>query len=255
VTVGQRAALGEAAVRAARSVGYESAGTVEFLLAPSGEFYFLEMNTRIQVEHPVTEMVYGVDLVRQQLRIAAGAALAVPQPLAPRGHAIECRLTSEDPFQGFLPSTGRVEFLRPPGGPGVRWDSGIEEGSEVGLYYDPLLAKLIVWGENRDQAIRRMGRALEELVVVGVRTSQPLHRRIMADGEFQSGQYDVGYLERAQARLLEPTTHPEELELLAVAAALAAAHVPLAATLRGDGPTGAGRAGGWLYAARREALR
>ena len=249
-----RQAMGEAAMQAARSVGYQSAGTVEFLLAPSGEFYFLEMNTRIQVEHPVTELVYGVDLVRQQLRIAAGQALAFHRPPAPRGHAIECRLTSEDPLQGFLPSTGRVEFLRVPAGPGVRWDGGIEAGTEVSLYYDPLLAKLIVWGETRDEALRRMARALDELIVVGVRTSQPLHRRVLADPEFRSGEYDVSYLERSGARLLETAADPAELELLAVAVALAAAAVQRP-TAAGDAMRAAAGASGWLYAARRDALR
>ncbi len=249
-----RQAMGEAAMQAARAVGYQSAGTVEFLLAPSGEFYFLEMNTRIQVEHPVTELVYGVDLVRQQLRIAAGQALPFGWPPAPRGHAIECRLTSEDPRQGFLPSTGRVEFLRVPAGPGVRWDGGIEAGTEVSLYYDPLLAKLIVWAETREEALRRMARALDELIVVGVRTSQPLHRRVLADPEFQSGEYDVSYLERSGARLLETAADPAELELLAVAVALAEATVARPAA-PGDAVRAASGARGWLDAARREGLR
>ncbi|HLA14856.1 MAG TPA: acetyl-CoA carboxylase biotin carboxylase subunit, partial [Gemmatimonadaceae bacterium] len=156
-----RREMGETAVRAARAAGYVNAGTCEFLLDASGDFYFLEMNTRLQVEHPVTELVTGIDLVQWQLRIAAGERLPFQQEdISPRGWAIECRITSEDALNGFLPSTGRISHLHLPSGPGVRWDGGIESGSEVGLYYDPMLAKLIVWGENRDQAVRRMRRAL-----------------------------------------------------------------------------------------------
>ncbi|MBI2401400.1 MAG: acetyl-CoA carboxylase biotin carboxylase subunit [Gemmatimonadetes bacterium] len=256
VTPELRRQMGQAAVRAARSVGYVSAGTVEFLLAPSGAFYFLEMNTRIQVEHPVTEMVYGVDLVREQLRIATGKPISLhDEPLEPRGHAIECRITSEDPFQGFVPSTGRIQFLHPPAGPGVRWESGIEMGTDVGLFYDPLLAKLIAWGRDRDDAIRRMKRALNELMIVGVQTSQPFHRRVMGEPEFRSGRYDIGYLERVGARLLEPALDDAELEFAAVAVALAedeARQVPAApGSLQPAGrpPTN------WLRVARLDGLR
>src|SRR5882762_5445919 len=171
-----RRRLSEAATAAAGAVGYVSAGTIEFLLTPSGEFYFLEMNTRIQVEHPVTELVYGVDLVREQLRIAAGQAMRVHAGLLhPRGHAIECRITAEDPFNDFLPATGVLQYLRVPSGPGIRWDGGVEAGNEVTLFYDPLLAKLVAWGETRDIAIQRMRRALRELVIVGLPTTQPFH--------------------------------------------------------------------------------
>jgi acetyl-CoA carboxylase biotin carboxylase subunit len=231
---------------------------VEFLLAPSGEFYFLEMNTRIQVEHPVTEMVYGVDLVREQLRIAAGHPMSLPEePLEPRGHAIECRITSEDPFQGFVPSTGRIAFLRPPAGPGVRWESGIETGTDVGLWYDPLLAKLIAWGEDRQHALRRMERALDELVIVGVQTSQPFHRRVMREPEFRSGRYDIGYLERVGGQLLEPAADDLELELAAVAVALAdeeARRVPSVPS-GPSAPSAVRDSGNWLRAARLEGLR
>ena len=157
--------MGSAAVAAAQAVGYLGAGTCEFLLAPDRSFYFLEMNTRIQVEHPVTELVYGVDLVREQLRIAAGERMRVPDRwLEPRGWSMECRITSEDPANGFLPSTGRIEHLRVPGGPGVRWDGGVETGDEVTLFYDSLLGKLIVWAPHRAGALDRMARALDELV-------------------------------------------------------------------------------------------
>ena len=166
-----RERMGETAARAAAAAGYVNAGTCEFLLDRDGAFYFLEMNTRIQVEHPVTELVTGIDLVQWQLRIAAGERIPFgSSPVTPRGWAIECRITSEDPSSGFLPSTGRIPYLRVPSGPGVRWDGGIEPGSEVGLHYDPLLAKLIVWAPTREQAIARMQRALREMVVDGVIT-------------------------------------------------------------------------------------
>ena len=213
--------MGAAAVAAAEAVGYLGAGTCEFLLAPDLSFYFLEMNTRIQVEHPVTELVYGVDLVREQLRIAAGEPMRVPSRwLEPRGWAMECRITSEDPANGFLPSTGRIEQLRVPGGPGVRWDAGVEAGDEVTLFYDSLLAKLIVWAPDRSQAIDRMARALDELVVEGVGTNQGFHRRLMADAEFRAGEIDIQFLER-RPELTRPALTPDQAIAIAVAAALA----------------------------------
>ena len=213
--------MGAAAVAAAEAVGYLGAGTCEFLLAPDLSFYFLEMNTRIQVEHPVTELVYGVDLVREQLRIAAGEPMRVPSRwLEPRGWAMECRITSEDPANGFLPSTGRIEQLRVPGGPGVRWDAGVETGDEVTLFYDSLLAKLIVWAPDRSQAIDRMARALDELVVEGVGTNQGFHRRLMADAEFRAGEIDIQFLER-RPELTRPALTPDQAIAIAVAAALA----------------------------------
>jgi acetyl/propionyl-CoA carboxylase alpha subunit len=179
------------------------------------------MNTRIQVEHPVTELVYGVDLVREQLRIAAGLPMRVhASGLTPRGWSIECRITSEDPGNNFLPSTGRIEYLRAPAGPGIRWDSGVETGGEVTLYYDSMLAKLIVWAPDRAQAITRMRQALEELVVTGVATNQAFHRRLMADAAFQRGEIDIQFLER-RPDLLTPAGSPEGIQDLAVAAALA----------------------------------
>ncbi|NUQ20417.1 MAG: acetyl-CoA carboxylase biotin carboxylase subunit, partial [Gemmatimonadaceae bacterium] len=168
-----RREMGDAAVRFATAAGYVNAGTCEFLLDRDGKFYFLEMNTRVQVEHPVTELVTGIDIVQWQLRIASGEKLPFVQAdIAPRGWAIECRITSEDPANGFLPSTGRISYLHVPGGPGVRWDGGIETGSEVGLFYDPMLAKLIVWAETREAAIARMHRALLELTIEGVDSSR-----------------------------------------------------------------------------------
>lgn len=213
--------MGRAAIAAAEAVGYLGVGTCEFLLAADGSFFFLEMNTRIQVEHPVTELVYGVDLVREQLRIAQGLSMRLPRsPLAPRGWALECRITSEDAANGFLPATGRVDFLRPPAGPGVRWDGGIDTGSEVTLHYDSLLGKVIVWAENRNEAIRRMRRALEELVVAGVATNQAFHLRLLDDPEFCSAAIDSQFLDR-RPDLLEPAATEDRLAALAVAAALA----------------------------------
>jgi acetyl-CoA carboxylase, biotin carboxylase subunit len=216
-----RRAMGQAAVAAATAVGYRGAGTCEFLLARDGSFYFLEMNTRIQVEHPVTELVYSVDLVREQLRIARGLGMTVSEwPLHPRGHALECRITSEDPANGFLPSTGRISFLRQPAGPGVRWDAGIEAGNEVTLHYDSLLGKLIVHAEDRAAAIRRMRRALDELVLLGVATNLGFLRRLLADPDFAQAEVDIQFLERRIDLLVPPRDPASELPVV-IAAALA----------------------------------
>ncbi len=248
-----RARMGQAAVDAARAVGYLGAGTCEFLLAPDGAFYFLEMNTRIQVEHPVTEIVYGVDLVREQLRIARGLPMTVPEgPPVPRGWAIECRITSEDPRNNLLPSTGRIAFLRPPAGPGVRWDAGVETGDEVTLYYDSLLAKLITGGTTRAQAIARMRRALDELTVVGVATNQAFHQRLLDDPAFRAGELDIQFLER-RPDLLAPAMDEDTAALLAAAAALLEDERRHAVRLGVAAPSEGREA--WLLAARREGLR
>ena len=245
--------MGSAAVSAAQAVGYRGAGTCEFLLTDDNSFYFLEMNTRIQVEHPVTEIVYGVDLVREQLRIAAGEPMRVHSGwLTPRGWAIECRITSEDPANGFLPATGRIEYLRVPGGPGVRWDGGVETGDEVTLHYDSLLAKLIVWAPDRAQAVTRMTQALDELVIAGVPTNQAFHRRLMADPEFQKGEIDIQFLER-RTDLLEHGRSPGRILDLAVAAALAEDAARQAR--RPSSTTESGAASEWARQARRESLR
>jgi len=245
--------MGAAAVAAAEAVAYRGAGTCEFLLAPDRSFYFLEMNTRIQVEHPVTELVYGVDLVREQLRIAAGEPMRVHAGwLSPRGWALECRITSEDPANGFLPSTGRIEYLRVPSGPGVRWDGGVDVGDEVTLHYDSMLAKLIVWAPDRAQAITRMRRALDELTVLGVATNQGFHRRLLAYPAFQEGDLDIQFLER-RADLSQPSPSPDDILRLAVAAALVEDHArrtrrpAVSADDAGDGA--------WLQRARLEGLR
>jgi acetyl-CoA carboxylase biotin carboxylase subunit len=202
-------------------VGYRSAGTVEFLLGADQSFYFLEMNTRIQVEHPVTEMVYGVDLVREQLRIARGLPMSLPAgPFVPRGWSIECRLLSEDPANGFLPATGRIRYLRAPSGNGVRWDGGIAPGDEIALFYDSLLGKLIVWAPDREQARRKMIRALDELMLAGVSTNLSFHRRLLADPEFIQGDLDTQFLDR-RADLMDGVISPDHAMIAAVAAALA----------------------------------
>jgi acetyl-CoA carboxylase biotin carboxylase subunit len=217
-----RRRMGAAAVRAAKAAGYVNAGTCEFLLDKNGEFYFLEMNTRIQVEHPVTECVTGIDLVQWQIRVASGEKLPFSGDIEPRGWAMECRITSEDPANGFLPSTGRVEYLHVPSGPGVRWDGGIEAGSVIGLHYDPMLAKLIAWGANREQVIQRMHRALLELVIDGIESSREFHLRMMENADFKAGAIDIQWLERELPSILGTKASREELESAAIAAALIA---------------------------------
>ena len=190
-----REAMGAAAVSAAEAVDYEGAGTVEFLLSPSGEFFFLEMNTRIQVEHPVTELVTGVDLVREQLRIAAGEPMSCG-PLMIRGHAIEVRLYAEDASNNFLPAIGPLAVFRPPEGPGVRLDTGVREGDEVTPNYDPMLAKLIVWAPSRQEALQRMRRALDEFVVLGTTTNLRFLRELCDESEVVSGDTDTTTIDR-----------------------------------------------------------
>jgi acetyl-CoA carboxylase biotin carboxylase subunit len=190
-----RDAMGAAAVRAAHAIGYQNVGTIEFLLAPSGEFYFMEMNTRLQVEHPVTEWTTGVDLVQLQLRIAAGEPLGLRQEtLVQRGHSIELRLYAEDPAKNFLPSPGQITRLVWPSGPDIRVDAGVEEGSKVTPFYDPMLAKLIVRGATRDQAIARARAMLDLLVIEGVKTNAPLLARVLDDPAFRRGELSTHYL-------------------------------------------------------------
>ncbi|MFL5563616.1 MAG: acetyl/propionyl/methylcrotonyl-CoA carboxylase subunit alpha [Gemmatimonadaceae bacterium] len=223
VTPELRRKMGDSAVRVMRAAGYVNAGTCEFLLDQGGNFYFLEVNTRIQVEHPVTEMVTGIDLVQWQLRVAAGERLPFAQEhIAPRGWSIECRITSEDAANSFLPSTGRITYLHLPSGPGVRWDGGIESGTDVGLYYDPMLAKLIVWGADRQQAVARMRRALVDLIIQGIDTSRDFHVRVMDDEEFRRGAIDIQWLERRLGSLLERGASDDSVRVAAIAAALLA---------------------------------
>ena len=192
-----RRRMGDAAVAVAQGAGYSNAGTVEFLLDPeSGEFYFLEMNARLQVEHPITEAVLGLDMVEWQVRIAAGEPLTLQQEeIQPRGHAIECRIYAEDPYRDFVPSTGNLLRWRPPSGPGIRLDSGVAQDQEVSIYYDPMLAKLIAWGPERGVSLRRMEVALSQFLVLGVVTNIPLLRAVLRHAQFQKGDYDTGFLE------------------------------------------------------------
>jgi acetyl-CoA carboxylase biotin carboxylase subunit len=191
-----REQMGAAALAMTRAVGYVGAGTCEFLVAPDGEFYFLEMNTRVQVEHAITEEITGVDIVREMIRIAAGEALAPRQSeLAIRGHAIEARIYAENPDKKFLPSPGTISAYRAPTGPGIRVDSGVEAGSVVTVHYDALLAKLIAWGEDRAQAIDRLRAAVADFVIEGVHTSLPLHARILEHPDFLAGRYDTSFLQ------------------------------------------------------------
>ena len=205
-----RERMGAAAISIARAVGYVGAGTVEFLFSDATrEFYFLEMNTRLQVEHPVTELVTGFDLVREQINVAAGARLSFCQDdVSLRGHAIECRVYAEDPDNSFFPSPGRITFLRAPTGPGIRDDSGVAEGDEVSIYYDPMISKLAAWGRTRTEAIDRLRRALDVYAVGGIKTTLPFFREIVRDEEFIAGRLDTGFISRFNQRRTEERPHP-----------------------------------------------
>lgn len=247
-----RSRMGKAAIKAAQAAGYVNAGTIEFLLDKEKKFYFLEMNTRVQVEHPVTEMVTGIDIVKEQLRIASGRKLRHKQrDVRFKGHAIECRISAEDPFNDFLPSIGRITALSEPTGPGVRVESGLYEGFEVSLYYDPLIAKVIVWGETRGEAILRMRRALNEYRIVGVKTTIPFHQRLLDHTNFLAGQIDTTFVEKRFSLVEKEAEHAE---VAALAAALlshqrrqkAMAMIP-SRTTEGESP--------WKHAGRREAMQ
>jgi acetyl-CoA carboxylase biotin carboxylase subunit len=196
-----RQRMGEVAVRVAKAAKYHNAGTVEFLVDADRNFYFLEMNTRLQVEHPITELVTGLDLVHLQIKVAAGEQLPFKQEdIRMRGHAIECRVYAEDPDNNFFPSPGVITRLIPPSGPGIRRDSGMYEGWVVPVDYDPLLAKLVTYGETREEAIRRLVRALAEFFIGGIKTNLPLFRRIIKDPDFLAGRLDTGFLDRLLAK-------------------------------------------------------
>ena len=221
------ARMGAIAVQGAKSVGYFSAGTFEFLLAEDGSFYFLEMNTRLQVEHPVTELVTGLDLVRQMVLVAQGEKLAFAQgDLQARGAAIECRIYAEDPSNGFLPSPGVIDSLVVPAGPGVRDDGGAYSGCTISSYYDPLISKLSVWAPTRERAIARMRRALSEYVVTGIRTNLAFHEKLFAHPEFSAGRYDTGFIDRHREELLGyPPVKDDRRAAVAVAVAVGAARM------------------------------
>jgi acetyl-CoA carboxylase biotin carboxylase subunit len=261
-----RRRMGEVAVRVAKAAGYTNAGTVEFLVDEKKNFYFLEMNTRLQVEHPVTELVTGLDLVHLQFRIAAGEVLPFQQEdIEVRGHAIECRVYAEDPDNNFFPSPGQITRLISPSGPGIRRDSGMYEGWTVPLEYDPLLAKLIGFGTTRQDAISRLERALVEYFVGGIKTNIPLFRRILRDEDFRAGRIHTGFLERLlkeEVRL--PSPDSEEIKMAAVAAAIFAQAeqkgiVAAAPGTQQEAPrkngSGAAEKSNWKTVGRSEALR
>jgi acetyl-CoA carboxylase biotin carboxylase subunit len=268
VEPGLRAAITRAAAAVARSAGYTNAGTIEFLVDESGRFYFLEMNTRLQVEHPITEMVTGVDLVCWQIRIARGERLTLDpeRMLSPQGHAIECRIYAEDPDSGFMPSPGRITALHVPSGPGVRHDSGADAGMDVPIFYDPMISKLVAWGADRPEAIARMRRALSEFEVVGIRTSVPFFRWMLDQPDFDAARFDTTYLDALlRARQGEPFLPPREEDerVAAIAAALftelgrglaAGARVSQAAA-RPNGEAARAATARWKTQARIEGLR
>jgi acetyl-CoA carboxylase biotin carboxylase subunit len=251
-----RQAMAAAAAAVARAVGYSSAGTIEFLLDEGGRFYFLEMNTRLQVEHPVTEMVTGIDLVEWQLRIAQGERLTIPpeQAVTPRAHAIECRIYAEDPDLGFMPAPGLVRALSVPGGPGIRDDRGVAPGFEIPVFYDSMIAKLVAWGGTRAGAIRRMRRALDEYRVVGVKTTLPFFRWLMTEDAFLHAEFDTTYLDRVLADRRGQSfvdASDGDADDAALAVALASWFRAHRATAAAPGSPG----GAWRRATRLEALR
>ena len=252
-----RAAMTAAAASIAREVGYSSAGTIEFLLDDEGRFHFLEMNTRLQVEHPITELVTGQDLVHWQIRIARGERLDVSPErlLTPDGHAIECRIYAEDPDNGFLPSPGRIVQLRPPAGPGVRDDSGVTEGLDVPIEYDPMMSKLAVWAADRPAAIARMRRALAEYIVAGVKTTVPFFGWLIAQPAFVEGRVHTTYLDDVlAARQGRPFSEPDPAvdDVVAIAAALQVACPPHPSPPAGAGGLPPRR---WTAQARADGLR
>jgi acetyl-CoA carboxylase biotin carboxylase subunit len=240
------ARMGAIAVKGAQAVGYFSAGTFEFLLAPDGNFYFLEMNTRLQVEHPVTELITGLDLVRVMFDVAAGKALPFKQEdLVRRGAAIQCRIYAEDPATGYLPSPGTIQELRTPSGPGVRDDSGAYSGCTISSFYDPLVSKLCVWAPTREEAVQRMRRALSEYVVTGIKTNLAFHEALFQHPLFVEGQYDTGFLDRERDVLMKPAEFSaDDEEAVAIALAVDKAR----ADRKTKAPVDAepGRASGWV---------
>jgi len=263
VDADMRRRMGEVAVRVAEAAGYTNAGTVEFLVDEKKNFYFLEMNTRLQVEHPVTELVTGLDLVHLQIRIADGERLPFTQDqVMIRGHAIECRIYAEDPDNNYFPSPGKITLLLAPSGPGIRSDSGMYEGWTVPMDYDPLLAKLIGYGTDREQTISRLTRALNEYFVGGIKTNIPLFRRILSDRDFRAAEIDTGFLDRLlNQKQVEAAADPREIEVAAIAAGIFAA-LGSAAAGAGDRAVANVSAGSkphtasnWQTAARKEAMR
>ena len=255
VDADMRRRMGEVAVRVAQAAGYTNAGTIEFLVDAQKNFYFLEMNTRLQVEHPVTELVTGLDLVHLQIRIAAGERLPFTQSdVQIRGHAIECRIYAEDPDNNYFPSPGKITLLLAPSGPGIRRDSGMYEGWTVPMDYDPLLAKLIGYGSDREQAIGRLTRALNEYFVGGIKTNISLFRRILSDAGFQSGKLDTGYLDRL-LKTKAPEERREDANVAAIAAGLFAVLDPETAIAGNGSANHASAVSHWKKSGRSESLR
>src|SRR5450432_282790 len=253
VDAGMRRRMGEVAVRVAQAASYTNAGTVEFLVDAEKNFYFLEMNTRLQVEHPVTEFVTGLDLVHLQIRIAAGERLPLMQnDVQIRGHAIECRIYAEDPDNNYFPSPGKITLLLAPSGPGIRRDSGMYEGWTVPMDYDPLLAKLIGYGSDREQAIGRLTRALNEYFVGGIKTNISLFRRILGDADFRAAKLDTGFLDRMLKRRQDAPVDENAAEVAAIAAGLFAV---LDTRVANGSKSEMDSASNWKSTARREALR
>ncbi len=253
VSADLRRTMGETAVRLAQSAGYTNAGTVEFLLDDQENFYFLEVNTRLQVEHPVTELVTGLDLVHLQIRIAQGEPLPLAQKdIRLRGHAIECRIYAEDPDNGFFPSPGKITRLLQPGGPGIREDSGIYEGWTVPMDYDPMLSKLVAYAPTREAAIARMLRALDEYVIGGIRTNLSLFRRILNDTDFKAARIDTGYLDRLLAQTVAEPAADHEEERAKIAAIAAAIFESQRATIAAPATQ---TVSAWKRAGREEGLR
>src|SRR5246127_235955 len=252
-----RRRMGEVAVRVAQAAGYTNAGTIEFLVDQQKNFYFLEMNTRLQVEHPVTELTTGLDLVHLQIRIAAGEKLSFRQEdVLLRGHAIECRIYAEDPDNNYFPSPGKITLLLLPSGPGIRRDSGMYEGWTVPIDYDPLLAKLIGYGTDREQAAARLVRALNEYFVGGIKTNISLFRRILNDAEFRAGKLDTGYLDRLLARPgVDAPRDEHAAQVAAIAAGVFAVLDPGTVARAQANGTGAEAVSNWKRAGRIEALQ
>jgi acetyl-CoA carboxylase biotin carboxylase subunit len=254
VDADMRRRMGEVAVRVAQAANYTNAGTVEFLVDEQKNFYFLEMNTRLQVEHPVTELITGLDLVHLQVRIAVGEKLPFTQDdVSIRGHAIECRIYAEDPDNNYFPSPGKISLLQEPSGPGIRVDTGIDEGWNVPIDYDPLLAKLVGYGSDRDQAIARLARALDEYFVGGIKTNISLFRRILRDAEFRSAKLDTGFLDRMLKRTEKQPEDSRRAEIAAIAAGMFAALAPKSAGTSGSDIIRTDSK--WKDASHREALR
>jgi acetyl-CoA carboxylase, biotin carboxylase subunit len=251
-----RQEMGAVAVKAARAVGYRGAGTVEFLVDASRAFYFLEMNTRLQVEHPVTEMITGLDLVRLQLEVAQGERVPAQDEVVRRGHAVEARIYAEDPARKFLPSPGKITYLRVPGGPGVRDDSGVYGGWVVSPYYDPLLSKLVAWAPTRAQAIDRLDRALGDYVVHGITTNVAWLRAALRHPAFRSGDYDTGFCARYERELLQPPDPAlEQVALIAAAVAAFEKDEEQAQALAAKAGTAAAADSAWARLGRARALR